>query len=109
MNKTGIRPVEYKVLIKVDEIEDRSVGGILLPETSLEREQYAHDRGVVVDCGGLAFSDWKGRLPLVGDKVVFNKYAGSIIQHRPTERKLDRYRLCNDKDICAILEEEDGN
>jgi len=105
MNPTGIKPVEYKVLIRVDEVEDRSSGGIYLPESSLEREQMAHDRGVLSDKSEMAFSDWKGRKPEVGEKVIFNKYAGSIIQFRPDDRTLQRYRLCNDKDICAILEE----
>lgn len=107
MNKTGIKPVEYKVLIKVDEVKDKSSGGIFLPTNVLEREQIAHDRGILIDCGGMAFSDWKGGGPSVGEKVIFNKYAGSVIQFRPDERErvMERYRLCNDKDICAILEE----
>jgi co-chaperonin GroES (HSP10) len=40
----------------------------------------------------------------VGDKVIFNKYAGSLIDiHEEDGRK--SYRLINDKDIFAILEE----
>ena len=105
MNPTGIRPVEYKVLIKVDQVESQSEGGIFLPDTALEREQMAHDRGELIDMGGMAFSDWKGRKPQTGDKVIFSKYAGTLIHFRPDERHLEKYRLCNDKDISAILEE----
>ena len=104
MNKTGIKPVEYKVLIEVEEVEDRSSGGIFLPDSTRERQEMAHDRGILVDAGGMAFADWNGYQPKIGDKVIFNKYAGSMIQHR--QEKLTKYRLCNDKDICATLEAE---
>jgi co-chaperonin GroES (HSP10) len=106
MNKTGVRPVEYKILIQVDLVEEK-IGRILIPETAREREQTAHDRGILVDAGDMAFSDWHGNKPKIGDKIIFNKYAGTIIQFRE-ERELMKFRLCNDKDICAILEEEDG-
>jgi chaperonin GroES len=105
MNKTGIKPVEFKVLIKVDEVNDRSAGGIFIPEHALEREQMAHDRGQLVDISEMAFSDWTGRKPEIGNKVIFNKYAGSIIFHETEDRVRQRYRLVNDKDIVAILEE----
>ena len=104
MNPTGIKPVEYKVLIKVDEINDKSEGGIWIPESRLEREQMAHDRGTLVDVSEMAFEDWPGRRPQVGEKVIFSKYAGSIIMFENKDRMRERYRLCNDKDICAILE-----
>lgn len=106
LNPTKIKPVEYKVLIKVNEVEDKSSGGIFLPENALEREQLAHDRGTLVDASEMAFSDWKGRKPKPGDKVIFSKYAGTMIQFQATERQRDKYRLCTDKDIGAIIEEE---
>jgi co-chaperonin GroES (HSP10) len=105
MNPTKIRPVEFKVLIRVDELKDKSSGGIFLPEVHLEREQIAHDRGELVDLSDMAFSDWTGRKPEVGQKVIFNKYAGSMIHYQADGGPRERYRLCNDKDICAILEE----
>lgn len=105
MNKTGIKPVEYKVLIRVDELKDQSAGGIFIPEQHLEREQIAHDRGTLVDASEMAFTDWVGKKPEVGQKVIFSKYAGSVIMHEDENRQRHRYRLCNDKDIVAILEE----
>lgn len=105
MNPTGIRPIEYKVLIKVDEVNDRSAGGIFIPVERIEREQMAHDRGILVDVSDMAFSDWVGRKPAIGQKIIFNKYAGSIIEFINKDRTKEKYRLCNDKDICAIMEE----
>ena len=76
MNDTGIQPVGYKVLIKVDGVEDKSAGGIYLPDTTREREESANDKGLLVAVGEMAFADWKGRKPVAGDRVVFEKYAG---------------------------------
>lgn len=100
-------PVEYKVLILPDEAGDRSEGGMYLPDTVRERQQYAMDRGTVISHGDGFFSELPGPIPKVGDKVVFNKYAGSLITIT-IEGKRKSCRLCNDKDICAVLEGEDG-
>ena len=108
MHKTGIKPVEYKILIKVDESDEKQ-GRILIPDSVREKEEIAGDRGILVAIGGMAFSDWKGNKPKIGDRIIFNKYAGSLITSREEDRTLLKYRLCNDKDICAVLEVEDGN
>ena len=40
-----VTPVEYKVLIKPDEVEDKSAGGLYLPDSARDRQQFAVDRG----------------------------------------------------------------
>lgn len=106
MNKTGIEPVEYKILIKVEEVEDKSSGGIYLPDNTRDREQTAHDRGTLIAISEMSFDGWTGTIPKVGDKVIFKKYAGTVIQHREDKnRVVGQYRLCHDKDICAIIRE----
>jgi co-chaperonin GroES (HSP10) len=104
MNPTGIKPVEFKVLLKVDELEDKTSGGLWIPDHALDREQMAHDRGTLVAVSDMAFSDWKGRIPCPGDNVIFNKYAGSIINFQEKGKARQQYRLCNDKDICAVID-----
>ena len=108
MNDTGIQPVGYKVLIKVDEVEDRSAGGIFLPDTTREREETANDKGTLIAIGDMAFADWKDgvKKPVVGDRVVFEKYAGCVVQVRNIERNITRYRLCNDTKIGAVIKEK---
>jgi len=103
MNPTGIKPVEFKVLIKVNIVDHKSP--ILLPDSVLDREQMAHDRGLLVAISDMAFSDWIGKIPRVGDNVIFNKYAGSVIHYQKNKNPREQFRLCNDKDICAIIEE----
>jgi len=103
INPTGIIPVEFKVLIKVALVEDKTSGGLWIPETFLDRQQMAHDRGMLVAVSDMAFSDWQGVCPEVGDKVIFSKYAGSVIHFQAKDGTREQFRLCNDKDICAII------
>ena len=99
VNKSGILPVEYKVLVKTDNVEDVSDGGIYLGNKQTERETLAQTSGTLIDVGGNAFEDWKGKLPEPGDRVMTAKYAGGIVEGVDGEE----YRLMNDKDIAAII------
>ena len=101
----GITPVEYKVLILPDEVEDKSAGGMYLPDSVRDRQQYAMDRGKILAIGNGFFSDIPGPVPQIGDKVIYNKYAGSMITIQINGARKE-CRLCNDKDICAIVKEE---
>jgi co-chaperonin GroES (HSP10) len=101
----GVIPVEYKVLIVPDVVDDQSQGGLYLPESARERQQYAMDRGVILAVGEGFFEDIPGPKPKVGDKVIFSKYAGSTLDIF-IDGKRRTCRLCNDKDICAVIKEE---
>jgi len=101
-----VRPVEYKVLIKPDEVEDQTRGGLYLPDSARTKQQFAVDRGEVIAVGEGFFKELPGPEPRIGDKVIFNRYAGSLITIEDDNGKRTDYRLCNDKDICAILVKE---
>ena len=102
LNPTNIKPVKYGVLVKPDDT-DQKKGSIWLPPNTLDRQQEQQDEGILIAKGSMAFSDWVGEpIPQLGDHVVFKKYAGSIYQRLDTREK---YRLMNDDDICAVLEE----
>lgn len=98
-----IKPTEFKVLIKPDKVEGQTSGGLYLPDSARDKQQFSVDRGTVIDFGEGFFRDLPGPAPKVGDRVIFNRYAGSLITIDDNGRT--DYRLCNDKDICAILEE----
>ena len=100
-----IKPVDYKVLIKPEKVDDKSEGGLYIPETVREREEFSVDRGKIVDFGDAFFEKLLGPVPQIGDKVIFNRYAGSLITIKNDDGSRENYRLCNDKDICAIIEE----
>jgi len=106
-----IFPIEYKVLVRVDVEDDKSAGGIYLPDQARDKQQFAADRGEIVRMAGMAFADdfVFAEKPKVGDRVMFDKYAGSLLNRFENDENGRRtkvlYRLLNDKDICAILRE----
>lgn len=100
--KHGIECLEYKVLVRP--VEETGVlelkGGFKLykPDETKERDEHAAMEGVVEHMSDLAFSyDENAKRPSVGDKVVFQKFAGIRIKGADGVE----YRLMNDKDIVA--------
>jgi co-chaperonin GroES (HSP10) len=100
VNTSGMWPVEYKILILPEEVEEVSKGGIVLTTSTTERDKMAQVKGRLIAVGGNAFEDWKGRAPEVGDHLWFAKYAGYVVKGADGKD----YRLCNDKDCSAIIE-----
>lgn len=101
---SGIIPLEYYVLIKLDVVEERTKGGIIRIAETQERETQAQSSGVLVDIGPLAFiyEVDNQTIPAIGDRVCFPKYGG---QER-TGSDGARYRLLKDGDLSAILASE---
>ena len=105
-NPSGIMPTEFKVLVKPDKIEEKTAGGIIKPQMTRDRDQFAVTTGTLVALSPLAFTfelgdHWR---PVVGDHVVYGKYLGSEIEGKDGET----YRLINDKDIAAVLESKNA-
>jgi len=94
-----LKPLYDRVVVKKVEIEQKTAGGIILPDTAKEESQI----GEVVAVGeGRLLEDGKV-VPLKvkeGDKVLFSKYAGN-------EVKIDGEELLviREEDILAIVEE----
>ena len=93
-----IRPLGEKVLIKRLEAEDKTRGGIVLPDAAKEKPQ----KGTILAVGdGKLLKDGKRAAFQVkkGDKVLFASYAG-------TEIKVDgeEYMLMDESDVLAILD-----
>lgn len=106
MNSSGIRPSEFKCVIELKPVEEKSKGGIIIPEMTKDKEKYASTEGRIVAVAPGAFSylseeEWEGQKPRVGDLVVFAKYGGL---HKAGRDGKD-YVILNDKDICAVVEE----
>jgi len=93
----NIRPLHDRVLIKRLEDEEKSKGGIIIPDTAKEKPQ----QGKVIAVGkGKTLKNGKVLPPDVkqGDRVLFGKYAG-------TEVKLDseEHLLMREDDIWAVV------
>lgn len=106
-NPSGITPVEFKVLIHPEEVEDTDptlkrakAAGLVMPEREKEREQMAQMYGRLIAVGGNAFEDWREKIPKVGDRLMFAKYAGAPVEGQDGVK----YRIAYDKDIAAVME-----
>lgn len=97
-----IKPIGFSIVVKPDDVEETSKGGIILNPD--KREQQIITEGVVLAIAEGAWSDKpEGSYPKVGDRVVFAKHAGSdIIIDKETDEKA---RLMIDEDVKAIIEE----
>jgi chaperonin GroES len=94
----NIRPTDDRVLIKALEAEEKTAGGIVLPDTAKEKPQ----RGKVVATGPGKLLDSGDRAAMtvkIGMTVIYGKYAG-------TEIKLegDEHTIMRESEILAILE-----
>jgi len=101
MKIKGLKPLGDRVLIKPIFEEEKSKGGILLPDT-VSKEKPQMGEVLAVGPGG---TDKEGKVvPLtvkVGDKVVYAKYSGTDIKGDDEEE----YLILSEKDILAIFEE----
>lgn len=102
INPTGMRPVEYKVLIRLDPVEEKTAGGVIMPDFHKDRRQQATTKAVLVDMGGNAFEDFKGLKPERGNRVLVDAYAGAPAEKGDFE---DLYRFCQDKDVIAVIDQ----
>jgi co-chaperonin GroES (HSP10) len=102
MPERKVLPLDYMCLIRLEPVETKSKGGLILPEATVERRQWAGVRAVLVETGEHAFTDgdgepWRVR-PQPGDKVTIKQYGGEAIDASRDEL----LRLVTDKDILAI-------
>ena len=93
-----IKPVQYRCLIEQDEVEEKTSGGIIMPDSVKEQRMWAETKATLIDHGGNAFESWKGYIPKKGDRIYTAKYAGVSIEGKDGKT----YRLVNDEDITAV-------
>lgn len=116
MNKSGIHPVLDRVLIKPDEIEEKTEGGIIIPESVGQLHAMAQSIGTFIEAGPDAYCHYVERdsedhivkrrgysqpAAKPGDRVAFAKYGGLQV----TGKDNQVYRLMNDEDVTAIVED----
>jgi chaperonin GroES len=86
-----IKPIGDRVLVRLEEVEKKTAGGIFIPETAQEKTQ----TGVVE-----AIGDDKDAIKVAaGQKVMYDKYAGTTVKIDGKEKL-----LLKASDILAIIE-----
>lgn len=107
-NPSGITPLDHRVLILHDPVEERTAGGIILPDSERDKKKYATTNATVIAVGGLAWSEAKHdakvfgietRFPEPGDRVKVGRYTGD--QHKGVDGR--EYTILNDSDVIALL------
>lgn len=94
----GLRPLDDRVVVKPAESEEKTAGGIVLPDKAKEKQQ----RGKVLAVGPGKLLDSGERAGLsvaIGDEVLFGKYSGSEVKVDGDELKIMR-----ESDILAKIE-----
>ena len=94
----NLKPLGDRIVVKVLEREEKTKGGLYLPDTAKEKPT----EGEVIATGSGKVLDNGQKLPIevkVGDRIIFSKYAG-------TEVKLDGedYVIFSERDVLAIVE-----
>lgn len=92
-----IKPLGDRVVIRVLEQEEKTAGGIFLPDTAKEKPS----QGEVIAVGTGKLQDNGTRTPLevsVGDKIIFSKYAGTEVKYDGVD-----YLIVSERDILATI------
>ena len=98
MAKTKFRPLHDRVVVRRIDAEEKSKGGIIIPDTAKEKPQegevLAVGNGKILENGTKVALDVK-----VGDKILFGKYAGTEIKIEDEE-----YLILREDEVLAIIE-----
>lgn len=105
-NTSGVIPMQYKILVKVETAPERTKGGLIIPDTSKDNMQFEVTRGQIVAIGPAAFSDAdqypEGTpRPQLGDEIWFDKHSGTQMKDKTGRRVV--WRVIEDTDITGLV------
>lgn len=92
-----LEPIGDRVIVKVKEEEEKTVGGIVLASNAKEKPT----EGEVVAVGNGAYAENGDKLPMTvkkGDVVLYDKYSGTNVKYEG-----QKYLVLHEKDILAIV------
>ena len=96
--KINVRPLDDRVVVRPEEAEEKTKGGIVLPDTA--KEKPARGQVVAVGIGKLLENGQRAPMAVkVGDRVIYGKYSGSEI-------KIDgvAHNILRESEILAVIE-----
>ena len=109
-NTSGWSAVDYKCFVRKDKVEEKTVGGIVVPKSIQDQEEWSVDRGILVSHGHLAFTSGRrangetyhwSPCPKVGDRVMVREHTGMRFKGDDGES----YLIYTDKDIVGLANE----
>jgi chaperonin GroES len=93
-----LRPLNDRILVKRVEEENKTKGGIIIPDTAKEKPA----EGKIVAVGVGALNNDGVRVPLevkVGDRILFGKYGGQEIKVEGEE-----YLIMSEQEVLCVIE-----
>ena len=100
-NPIGIEPLYDRILVKRIEAEERTKGGLYIPDNAKEKQL----EGIVIEVGEGRFVPATGGMADLrirpGDRVLFGKYSGTEVEHQGQE-----YLLIAEQEILARINRE---
>jgi|TARA_R100001480_G_C4704354_1_gene177937 co-chaperonin GroES (HSP10) len=97
-------PKGYKLLIAIPKLEEKTQGGVIIPDKLKGLEQTASIVGLVIALGDAAYKDAEkfpdGPYCKEGDFVIFRSYSGTRFKLRGEE-----FRLINDDTVEAVVDD----
>ena len=91
-DKLKVTPLHDRVIVKAEAAEEKTAGGIIIPDTAKEKPQ----KGTVVAVGN-GTKDHEMTVK-VGNSVLYGKYAGTELKHDGKD-----YLIMREDDILAII------
>lgn len=104
LNPSGLEPLEYNLIVKPVKVEEKTAGGLIMPDTHTDKLQWKEQRAKVVAVSRIAFN-YESCAPVVrrGDMILMAEYAGGEV----TGLDGEKYRIIKDKDVLARIAEAD--
>jgi chaperonin GroES len=98
-----IEPLGYRIMLKPKDMEEVSKGGIVIPQTTVDRNKAATNEGTVVALGPDAYKEFDTPWVEIGDEVLYSKYNGERLINPKTKEEVI---MINDTDILCKWREE---
>ena len=93
-----LKPLGDRIIIELVEAEEKTLSGIVLPDSAQEKPQ--EGKVIAVGTGRVLENGQRVELEVAeGDRVLFAKYAGTDVKYQGTE-----YLILRETDVLAILD-----
>lgn len=95
-----IKPCGYRILLKPREVQEKTKGGVFLPDEVQVVEKYAAAVAQVIAMGDQAYDRNDAPWCAIGDWVMIGKHAGHRFKYDGEE-----YRMINDDEVVALIDD----
>ncbi|PIC65154.1 co-chaperone GroES [Sporosarcina sp. P13] len=92
-----LKPLGDRIVIELMEVEEKTISGIVLPDSAKEKPQQG--KVIAVGNGRVLENGQRKEVEVVeGDQIIFSKYAGTEVKFQGNE-----YLILNENDILAVI------